>query len=327
MKVLFLADIHIKIGQKNVPNQWAKNRYQLFIEKIAQLQAKTDLVILGGDIFDKVPNIEELEVYFELIRVLTKPCFIISGNHESVKKSTTFLSNLKTVTKLINKNVEIIDDFYTYNGIIDFIPYNKLKDYYPQDIDFHSDILVTHVRGEIPPHVKPEVPLELFDRWKVVLAGDLHSYSNSQRNILYPGSPMSTSFHRSPIDNGVIILDTDTLKHEWVSLGLPQLLRKTVKVGEPMLATEYDHTIYEVEGDMSELASVEDNELVDKKINRRATNVTLMLDSSMSLVQELEEYLRYILQINNEQEISNILDSFNKISGQLDDNLQKTNLE
>lgn len=299
MKLLFIADIHIKLGQKNVPVEWALNRYKLFNDKISKLQESVDLVILGGDIFDRMPTIEELEVYYEFIRIFTKETLIIPGNHESVKKTTTFLSRLKGMSNAINRNVRIIDDFATIHGV-DFIPYNKIKEYHPADIDFHSDILVTHVRGEIPPHVKPEVPLELFDRWKVVLAGDLHSYENSQRNILYPGSPMSTSFHRNPVDNGVIIFDTDTLTHEWVSLGLPQMIRKTINAGDPMPATDYDHTVYQVEGDLAELSGVENAELLDKKVTKRNIDVALMLEPDMTISQELEEYLRYILTLNDE---------------------------
>jgi len=315
MKVLFIADIHIKLGQKSVPIPWALNRYELFNDKISKLQESVDLVILGGDIFDRLPTIEELEVYFEFIQIFTKKTLVIPGNHESVKKSTTFLTRLKRTTSKLNTNVTIIDDFDTIDGI-DFIPYNKLKEYHPADIDFHSRILVTHVRGEIPPHVKAEVPLSLFDRWDVVLAGDLHSYSNSQLNILYPGSPMSTSFHRNPVDNGVIILDTETLEHEWVSLGLPQLLRKTIQAGEDMPATEYDHTIYEVEGDMAELSGVSNHELLDKKVSKRITDVALILDPEMTMAEELGEYLRYILQLTDEN-VEAVLHEFAAMEGQL----------
>ena len=299
MKVLFIADIHIKLGQKNVPIEWALNRYKLFNDKISKLQESVDLVILGGDIFDRMPSIEELEVYFDHISIYTKEVLMIPGNHESVKKTTTFLTNLKGMTRAVNRNVSIIDDFATIHDM-DFIPYNKLKEYHPADIDFHSEILITHVRGEIPPHVKPEVPLELFERWKVVLAGDLHSYENSQRNILYPGSPMSTSFHRNAVDNGVIILDTESLEHEWISLGLPQLIRKSIKAGEPMPATNYDHTIYEVEGDTSQLGNVENSELLDKKVTKRSSDVALILSPEMSMFEELGEYLEYILMINED---------------------------
>lgn len=317
MNLLFIADIHIKLGQKNVPIPWALNRYKLFNDEISKLQESVDLVILGGDIFDRVPTIEELEVYFNFIKIFTKETIIIPGNHEALKKNTTFLSNLKKVTNLVNSNVYIIDNFDTRHNI-DFIPYNRLKEYHPADVDFHSRILVTHVRGEIPPHVKPEVPLSLFERWDVVLAGDLHSYENSQLNILYPGSPMSTSFHRNPISNGVIILDTDTLGHRFIDLKLPQLIRKTIKAGDSMEATEYDHTIYEVEGDLSELQDIENHTLLDKKVAKKASDVALMLESDMTLGQELKEYLLYIMLLN-ENTIDDIMEVFYSLENKISD--------
>ena len=317
MKVLFIADLHIKLGAKNVPLEWALNRYKLFNDKISKLQESVDLVILGGDVFDRMPTIEELEVYFNFIRIFNKETLVIPGNHESVKKTTTFLTNLKAVSNAINHNVHIIDDFDTRHGM-DFIPYNKLKEYHPADVDFHSRILVTHVRGEIPPHVKPEVPLSLFERWDIVLAGDLHSYENSQLNILYPGSPMSTSFHRNPVDNGVIVLDTDTLEHEFIALGLPQMLRKTIQAGDPMPTTTYDHTIYEVEGDMSQLQDVANHELLDKKVSKRTVDVALMLEPDMTLGQELGEYLRYILQLNDDA-VGEVLEEFHAMEAKLSD--------
>jgi hypothetical protein len=297
MKILFSADIHIKLGQKNVPIEWAKNRYNMLWDCFEELQTRCELFVIGGDIFDKLPSMEELECYFDLINRCKIPTIIYSGNHEALKKNTTFLSNLKVVTNKLNPKVEIIDDFYSIDNL-DFIPYNKLKEYNPQDVDdLVGTVLFTHVRGEIPPHVKPEVDLSIFNRWQTVLAGDLHSYANSQLNILYPGSPVTTSFHRSKVDTGVIIFDSNTHEHFWVTLELPQLIRKTVGVNDPKPPTTYDHTIYEVEGDMQELVSLEDSELIDKKVLRREQDTALILNSDMSLSEEVNEYLRYILQL------------------------------
>jgi DNA repair exonuclease SbcCD nuclease subunit len=301
LKILFTADWHIKLGQKNVPVEWAKKRFDSMIRQISNLAVseKVDYLIVGGDVFDKVPTIEELEIFFDFVMRVRGPTIIYSGNHEALKKNTTFMTNLREVVYNLNNFVQIIDNFKTIDGI-DFIPYNKLKEYHPADIDFDSRILCTHVRGEIPPHVKPEVPLELFERWDVVLAGDLHSYENCQRNILYPGSPVTTSFHRSKVSTGVILLDTDTLKHEFVELKLPQLLKKTLKAGEKPIATDYDHTIYDIEGDMADLASIQDSELIDKKISVREQDTALILDSAMTIETEVAEYLRYILNLSEE---------------------------
>lgn len=318
MKILFTADLHIKLGQKNVPIEWAKNRYDMLFREICNICAveKVDLLILGGDTFDRLPNMAELELYFDFMMRIRCETVIYSGNHEADKRNTTFLSNLKDITYNISAGIgshriHIIDDFKTIHGI-DFIPYNKLKEYHPADIDFHSDILCTHVRGAIPPHVQPEVDLKLFERWKLVLAGDLHSHSNSQLNIVYPGSPITTSFHRNIVDTGVLIVDTESVTYEWVKLELPQLLRKTVEAGEDMPVDPYHHVIYEVTGDMSQLANVVDSGNLDKKIVNKSSDSALILDTGMRIDDELLEYLLYVLELDegySKEVIKELLDN------------------
>jgi len=299
MNILFIADIHIKLGQKNVPVEWAKRRFELFLEQLKQMQEQADLVVLGGDIFDRLPTMDEVELYFDLMSSIIKECILYPGNHEMVKKDTTFLTYLKRATQRINPLVTIVDDFYTRHNI-DFVPYNRLKELETTKYTFQEKILCTHVRGEIPPHVKPEVDLQLFDRWNLVLAGDLHSYENSQRNILYPGSPYTTSFHRNRVDTGAILLDTTTLEHSWLKFELPQLIKQTVGVHDPKPQTLFDHTIYEIEGDLHELGQLEDSDLIDKKVVKRAQETQLILDPELSLGEEVREYLTYILQLNED---------------------------
>jgi len=316
VKILFTADIHIKLGQKNVPIEWAKKRYIMMIEQLAVHSTECDLLVLGGDIFDRMPTMDELEVYFDLVVSVTIPCIIYAGNHEALKKDTTFFSYLKKSTARLNSLVTIIDDYHSIDNM-DFIPYNKLKEFEKAPHLTHGNICFTHVRGEIPPHVKPEIDLSLLDRWDLVLAGDLHSYENSQRNILYPGSPCTTSFHRHVVDTGVIIFDNTTLEHYWVKLQLPQLIRKTIQAGDDMPATDYHHTIYEIEGDMAELGALADSSLIDKKVVKRETDTALILDPKMTLAGELQEYLLYILQLpeNTVADIVHILhDNMDKIA-------------
>lgn len=298
MKILFTADVHIKLGQKNVPVDWSKNRFRMFCEQFSEMQTKADLVIIGGDVFDRLPTMDEVELYFDFVESFTKPTLIYPGNHEMLKKDTTFLSNLKKSTNRLNPLVSVIDDYHENIGFgVDIIPYNKLKDYEKHGREFGGRILCTHVRGEIPPHVKPEVDLEIFNRWGVVLAGDLHSYENSQRNILYPGSPYTTSFHRSRVDTGAILLDVDSLEHTWLKFNLPQLIKRTITVDETPVPTDFDHTIYEVQGDMQELGDLADSELIASKVIRRDTDSALMLEPEMTLDAEVKEYLTYILEL------------------------------
>lgn len=301
MKLLFSADWHIKLNTKNIPNEWALNRFKLLFAKIHELETQVDLHVIGGDWFDKVPSLEELELYYDYVSGCKCRTIIIPGNHEALKKNTTFFSYLKNITSRINPLVQIIDEFWCLKEFdIDIIPYNRLKEFEKNPREFHGKILVTHVRGEIPPHVKPEIDLDLFQDWKLVLAGDLHSFENSQRNIVYPGSPITTSFHRSPVDTGVLIVDTETLEYTFQPLGLPQLIRKTIQAGEEMVAGDYDHIIYEVEGDLDKLATVEDHELIDKKVTKRSADTALILSPEMTVEQEITDYLTFILELPEE---------------------------
>ena len=313
MKILFTADLHIKLNQKNVPVEWAQNRFQMFIAQFEKMQEQSDLIIIGGDVFDKLPSMDEVELYFDLVASLKKPTIIIPGNHEALKKDTTFLTFLKRATNRLNKLVRIVDDIDStlLGGDIDIIPYNRLKQWAEnyQDYDFNGRICVSHFRAEIPPHVKPEVNLDLFNRWQVVLAGDLHSYENSQRQILYPGSPYTTSFHRHPVDTGAILLDVDTLSHVWLKFNLPQLLKKTIGAGEAPVATDFHHTVYEIEGDLQELGSLQDSDLVDKKVVKRSQDTQLILDPNLTLAEEVREYLTYILELP-EDTIANTLKEY-----------------
>ena len=321
MKILFTADIHIKLGQKNVPVDWARNRFQMFIDQFKIMQEQADIVIVGGDIFDRLPTMDEVELYFDFVSSLIKPSIIYSGNHEMLKKDTTFLSHLKKSTNRLNKLVTVCDDYNTelLGGLIDIIPYNKLRDFEINHtyLPFQGTILCTHVRGDIPPHVKSELNLDLLNRWKVVLAGDLHSYENSQRNILYPGSPYTTSFHRTRVTTGAILLDVDSLEHTWLEFSLPQLIKQTVGVNDPKPQTAFDHTIYEIEGNLLELSQLEDSELIDKKVVKRAQETQLILDPELSLAEEVREYLAYILELPDDS-IQEVLKEFYNYADKLE---------
>lgn len=313
MKLLFTADLHIKLGQKNVPVVWARNRFKLFLEQFADMQKQANLVIIGGDIFDKLPSMDEIELYFDLVSSIKLPCVIYAGNHEAIKKDTTFLSYLAKSTNQINPLVTICDTYRSdiLGGDLDIIPYNKLRDFLDNygTLDFNGRILCTHVRGEIPPHVKPEINLDLLNKWQVVLAGDLHSYENSQRNILYPGSPYTTSFHRNEVDTGAILLDIDSLDHHWLKFKLPQLIKRTILADEKPEPTTFHHTIYEVEGSLHELGSMDSSELIGKKVVKRSNDSRLILDNSLTLGEEVREYLTYILELS-EQDIENTMKEF-----------------
>ena len=316
--ILFTADWHIKLGQKNVPMPWACSRYELFFQQVEEAVEKHDikLHIIGGDLFDRVPSMDELTLYFDFVKNTKVETIIYDGNHEATRKHKTFFDNLIRVTKELNPLVTVVTETY-YQDDWCILPYADLhRKGSIEDID--ADYLFTHVRGEIPPHVTPEVDLERFDKFKTVFAGDLHAHENTQRNIVYPGSPMTTSFHRNEVKTGYLVIDNDW-NWTWYEFDLPQLIRKTVTSTDEMVQTEWHHTIYEVEGDVSDLSGVKNSELLDKKVIKRKTEATLILDKEMTIEEELGEYLSYILELDEEK--------VKKIIGVFSDNARKAEME
>ena len=316
--ILFTADWHLKLGQKNVPYLWAMERYHDFFERIYDLEEDVDLHIIGGDLFDRLPNMEELHLYFKFIRDVKVHTIIFDGNHEATRKNKTFFSYLKECSAQINPLIQIVDSLYE-TDLFTILPYCELhRKTVFNEID-KSKPLFTHVRGEIPPHVKPEIDLDLLAPFPVVFAGDLHAHSNCQRNIVYPGSPMTTSFHRNEVDTGYILIHEDTEDWAWEydSFKLPQLIRKTVTDPKDMIPTDFHHTIYELEGDIQDLAEVKNSELLDKKVVVRSADASLILNKEMSVAEELHEYLQYILEID-EEKIPDIIGLFNDYAAKVE---------
>jgi len=309
MRVLFTADLHIRIGQKNIPRPWAVKQYEVMFNEIDRVfeEQECELEVHGGDIFDKVPTMEELSVYIGYLwRDANRPRTIYDGNHEATKKGDTFLKYLKPM-------IPHMTTLYTkYNpvdsNIFDIIPYTDLHKL--KNLEARNPILFTHVRGEIPPHVKPEVDLELFDKWDVVFAGDLHAHSNSQRNIVYPGSPRTVTFHRNEVQLGVIVFDTNSPKDwEWHQIEVPQLIRKTIDDPKDMVKTDFHHTIYELTGNVLDLAKVDkDSDLLDKKIIHNEQPASLDL-TNMTIEEELEQYLGQITRLSR-PEIEEVMEVF-----------------
>lgn len=287
--ILFIADVHIKLGQKKVPKEWQINRFNLLASEL--LKQDFDTLVIGGDLFD-VPNpsIDEVGLMYDfLYKFKDKGGIIIPGNHEMISKVKDCFIPIDYMLNTLR--FKVIREFETIDGI-DYIPYNIIHDNFTPK----SKFAVTHVRGEIPPHVKPEIDLSVFESYDKVFAGDLHSVKNSQANIYYPGSPMTVSFNRNKVSgsNGFFLIDKENKDHEWVELVLPQLLRKTVSSTEDMVKGDYDHIIYEIESELENLANIKTSELLDKKIVKNISK-----EATLELTGDLEEELKeYLVNIN-----------------------------
>ena len=59
--------------------------------------------ILLVDLFDRVPSMDELSLYFDFIRGVTIPTVIYDGNHEATRKNSTFFLSLDKLPQTLTR--------------------------------------------------------------------------------------------------------------------------------------------------------------------------------------------------------------------------------
>tara|TARA_B100001939_G_scaffold345978_1_gene363747 strand:+ start:1423 stop:2391 length:969 start_codon:yes stop_codon:yes gene_type:complete len=309
MKILHSADWHINLHKKKVPAEWSANRFRLFFEELHTLEKDHDVHFLSGDIFDRKPEPDEICLFLRYINAAKIPTYIIPGNHEATRKGETFLEHFHEQHAITNSNVVLItkNQKKEVNGQpVYFFPYGEMqKDNLMAPTG--DEILVAHVRGEVPPHITAEYDFEKFRPWKLILLGDIHfAHRYMDYPCWYSGSPMNVSFDRDDSrDYGVNSIDfrsIDDYEVSFLPLRLPKLIRKTLQVGEEMVPDDFNHVIYEVTGSVDQLAKVQNSELLDKKIALKPTENSKLDLKNMNLIEELRAYLEYT-KISNIDEI------------------------
>lgn len=311
LKILSSADWHILLHKKKVPYKWQENRFKLMFEKLHELESSCDLHIIAGDVFDKKPEPDEICLFLSYINCVTIPTYIIPGNHEATKKGETFLEHFLEDAVITNPNVHLftkntrIKESWMNFGI-QFFPYGEMQIGNIPEYE-QGDMMVTHIRGEVPPHVTEEFDFELIRDWNLILLGDLHfNHQYKDFGAHYPGSPLNTHFDRDEkrkygVDI-ITVIDTYNYSKEFIDLGLPKLIRKTISTNDEIIPYEYDHVIYEITGSIDEISKIQNSELIDKKIATAPTENSKLDLRNKSIVEELEEYLQYI-KVDNSKDI------------------------
>lgn len=301
IRILSSADWHVNLHRKKIPYLWQHNRFQLMFDKFLDLEKRCDVHVVAGDLFDKEPDTDEICLVLSYLNAVQIPTLIIPGNHEATTRGRTFWEHFKLENTITNPNVHI----YTENANevhagqrFCFFPYgsvqtNKLPDYY------EDAILVTHIRGEVPPHITAEYDFEKIRPWKLTLLGDLHfRHRYRDFNVYYPGSPLNTTFDRDDSrEYGVDIIELESIDNYNVrfhNLDLPKLIRRTVPVGTLMKADPFHHVIYEVTGSIDELAKVEKSELLDKKMVDKPAGDSVLDLKDKTVIEELAIWLDHV---------------------------------
>jgi len=300
IKILSSADWHVNLHKKKIPYAWQESRYMLLFKQLLHLAQRCDVHVISGDLFDEAPNTDETCLVLSYLNSVSIPTIIVPGNHEATRKGHSFWEHFKrdrsitnTLVHLSTENERIVlcgQGFQTF-------PYgsvqtNKLPEY------ISDDILITHIRGEVPPHISAEFDFEQLRPWKLVLLGDLHvNHRYKDTHAHYPGSPLNTTFDRDDSRQyGVDIFTVDSINYtkQFIDLNLPKLIRRTINVGDAMTQDHYNHIVYEVKGSIDELAKLQKSELLDKKMIEKPTSTSVLDLANMSIYEELEAYLQHI---------------------------------
>ena len=307
IRILSSADWHINLHKKKVPYDWQFNRYNLMFEKLLSYEKQCDVHVIAGDLFDDKPSTDEVCLLLSYLNRVTIPTFIIPGNHEATSKGKSFWEHFTHDNAINNENVKIFtrNSRWEYNGVgFCFFPYGSVQtENTPEYVK--NDILVTHIRGEVPPHISAEFDFERLRAWSLILLGDLH-FNHKYRDYpaYYPGSPLNTTFDRDDKRKyGVDIIEYNNASDYSVTfhdLKLPKLIRRTVKIGADLTIGTVDHVIYEVTGSIDELGKLEKSDLLDKKMVEKATADSTLDLSNKSLDEELVIYLNYIKVANSD---------------------------
>lgn len=314
MKILHVADIHINLHKKKIPYEWQANRFRLLFHKLLALEKECDVTVLAGDIFDRKPEPDEICLFLSYANSVTKPTLAIPGNHEATTKGNTFLEHFETEHAINNPNfiLSTKNSRFTINGIgFQLFPYGEMQaGNIPKYVS--GDILVTHIRGEVPPHITAEFDFNKIAAWPLTLIGDLHfCHKYKDYPVYYSGSPLNTTFDRDDSrEYGVNIIDyhdADNYTITFVDLGLPKLIRRTVEAGTELKADSFHHVVYEVTGTIDKLSKIQNHELLDKKIAEKPSENSVLDLADKTLKQELELYLDFI-KVDNKKGVLTLFD-------------------
>jgi DNA repair exonuclease SbcCD nuclease subunit len=301
IKILSSADWHINLHRKKIPVAWQMKRFQLLFDKLLEIERSCDVHVIAGDLFDKEPDPDEICLVLSYLNSVQKPTIIIPGNHEATTRGRTFWEHFKLENTIKNSLVHILTEntrVTVCGQSFCAFPYGSVQtDKLPEYVE--GDILVTHIRGEVPPHITAEYDFEKLRPWKLVLLGDLHfRHRYKDYPIYYPGSPLNTTFDRDDKrEYGVDIIhfnSIDDYSVNFVNLNLPKLIRRTVPVGTELTPDSYHHVIYEVTGSIDQLAKIKKTDMLDKKMVEKPTSDATLDLKDKTLYEELEIYLRYI---------------------------------
>jgi len=199
-KLIVVSDLHLKNDhtfEEKVLSQLASS--------LSLKCKKNDAIVFAGDIFDSSePKIRVVELFKSFIENLpTTNIFIISGNHEELKKFETYFSYSSVFKPWYNSELRDISDILGWEDTavvcVNRENFNKGEEALGEQLKVLKGeksklLVVTHIRGKIEPYITAEYTTENIEQIAdTIISGDIH-YWYEVGKIKYAGCPISRAF-------------------------------------------------------------------------------------------------------------------------------------
>ena len=223
------SDAHLRIEDLKYNKE--KDEYFLPIlekikEKINELKPK--YVFNLGDTFHNKDKVSStlLILYYDFLKEITKNSIVVQivGNHDfSVKKSHKTYHPFKILEM---DNLITVDDTYRLNDDMVFMAYAREKELFEERIKKvgNAKVLLAHLDingfalGDDYIEKHSFLNPEDLDKFQLVLSGHYHEPQskivNKKLEIVYIGSPMTTTFGESDQEKRFLLLNMDDYTYE-----------------------------------------------------------------------------------------------------------------
>lgn len=234
MKIAFLSDIHFGVRKNSdiLLNGCVSFFKEQFIPYCLEHSIKT--LIIPGDIFDNrvslnVKTVDATRSLFVDMLDVFDNIYIIAGNHDLYYNTTTDVNSISFLHDIDRNKIHIID--FPRLELIDnkkfvMIPWivndKKFKDFIQEETgDFligHFDLYGFKMNGASG-YSEHGYDTSIFKNFKKVITGHYHSRSVRKvdgTEFVYVGTPYQMNRGDIGEQRGFMILDTDTMEHEFI---------------------------------------------------------------------------------------------------------------
>jgi DNA repair exonuclease SbcCD nuclease subunit len=229
-KVLFIADVHLGVGNRLDDIIWA-------LKSIRQYASDNEIehVFILGDLFHdrtKVTTDVSCAAYNffkETKNLFNQEWIVLPGNHDMYLKAGWEITSLRPLSDVLTvfSDVTLVKIGDRRFWLLPFIYYEDVYMRVLQGIHEHhqpGDVLLTHTGS----HNATLNECFLIKHWSVVdftnspfdriYSGHFHCHQQVGANMWYVGSPIPFKFDEGVVDHGFIEFDLDTRQHKFINI-------------------------------------------------------------------------------------------------------------